>query len=365
MLRSLIIKEFLQIRRNPFLPRFILVFPFVIMLVIPWITTLDVHNILVTVIDDDRSPMSQRIVADMQASEYITLESYASGYDEALVKLEQGRTDVIIAIPDGVEKHRVLGVPDKISVSANAVNAIKGMIGMQYVMQSIGMATADLAAAQGKQPEAEFTVVQNRYNPTMNYRYYMIPAIMIMLLIILCGFLPSLSLVNEKEKGTLEQINVTPVSRLTFTLSKLIPYWIIGLFVLSVAMLIAGLVYGLLPSGSLITIYCGAFLFILSISGLGVAIANRSERMQQTMFVMFFFMIVFILMSGLLTPISSMPKWAQHLTIVFPPRYFIEIMRSVYLRGTTFVDLLPQLISLAIFAGLLNILAAVSYTKQQ
>lgn len=364
MLKALIIKEFLQIRRNPFLPRFILVFPIVVMMVIPWITTLDVHNILVTVIDDDHSQLSRRVVSDMDASEYITLESYADGYGEALAKLEQGGTDVIVEIPRGFEKGGVTGRREKISVSANAVNAVKGILGMQYVTRSIGMAVADAAEERGMKREAELTIVQNRYNPTMNYRYYMIPAIMIMLLIILCGFLPSLSLVSEKELGTLEQINVTPVSRLTFTLSKLIPYWIIGLFVLSVAMLIARVVYGLLPAGSLLTIYSGAFLFILAISGLGVTIANRSDRMQQTMFVMFFFMIVFILMSGLLTPITSMPQWAQNLTLLFPPRYFIEIMRSVYLRGTSFIELLPQLASLAFFAVSFNMLAALSYKKQ-
>ena len=365
MLRALIIKEFLQIRRNPFLPRFILVFPVVIMLVIPWITTLDVQHIRVTVVDDDRSSLSQRIVADMDASAYITFESYAAGYDEALDKLERVGTDVIVEIPRGLEKSRVVGAGDKIAVSANAVNAIKGMLGMQYVTQSMGQSIAEMAGEKGWQALTEFVVVQNRYNPTMNYRYYMIPAITIMLLIILCGFLPSLSLVSEKEKGTLEQINVTPVSRLIFTLSKLIPYWIIGLVVLSVAMLVARLVYGLVPAGSLLTLYSGALLFILSISGLGVTIANRSDRMQQTMFVMFFFMIIFILMSGLLTPISSMPQWAQQLTVLFPPRYFIEIMRSVYLCGTSFTELLPQLVSLAAFATLLNILAAVSYTKQE
>lgn len=363
MLKALIIKEFLQIRRNPFLPRFILVFPIVIMLVIPLITTLDVHNIMVTVIDDDHSQMSHRIVSDMDASEYISFEGYASSYNEALHRLDRGTTDVIVEIPHAFEKSCVLGLKDKISVSANAVNAVKGIIGMQYVTQSIGEAINCIAMEQGAMPKSELVIVQNRYNPTMNYRYYMIPAIMIMLLIILCGFLPSLSLVSEKEKGTLEQINVTPVSRLTFTLSKLIPYWIIGLFVLSIAMLIARLVYGLIPTGSLLTIYIGAFLFILAISGLGVTIANRSERMQQTMFVMFFFMIVFILMSGLLTPISSMPEWAQKLTLVFPPRYFIEIMRSVYLRGTSFIELMPQLISLSLFAVLFNIFAATSYRK--
>ena len=364
MLKALIIKEFLQIRRNPFLPRFILVFPIVVMLVIPWITTLDVRNISVTVTDDDRSQLSRRIVSDMEASRYISFEGLSMSHADAMALLERGGTDVIIHIPRHFEKNVVTHMPCKINVSANAVNAVKGVIGMQYVMQCAGGSLAGCAVEEGAAPRTELTVVRNRFNPTMNYRHYMIPAIMIMLLIILCGFLPALSLVGEKERGTLEQINVTPVSRLTFTLSKLIPYWIIGLLVLSIAMTIAWLVYGLVPAGALPIIYAGAFMFILAISGLGVAVANRSDRMQQTMFVMFFFMIVFILMSGLLTPISSMPQWAQNLTLLFPPRYFIEIMRSVYLRGVTFTDVIPQLLSLLGFAVVFNIAAALSYRKR-
>ena len=162
----------------------------------------------------------------------------------------------------------------------------------------------------------------------------MIPALMIMLLVMLCGFLPALNLVSEKETGTIEQINVTPVSRLTFTLAKLIPYWVIGTAVLGAAMLLAWIVYGLAPAGSIGAIFLAAALFVLTMSGLGVAIANRSETMQQTMFVMFFFVMIFILMSGLITPVESMPGMgAVRSPGLLPPRYFVGIMRAVYLKG--------------------------------
>ena len=185
-----------------------------------------------------------------------------------------------------------------------------------------------------------------------------------MLLIMICGFLPSLNLVGEKEKGTIEQINVTPVGRLSFTLAKLIPYWIIGFVVLSFVMLIAGLVYGLWPDGSLGAIYLAAVLFILTMSGIGVTIANKSETMQQAMFVMFFFVMIFVLMSGLITPIDSMPAPAQGVTRLLPPRYFVDIMRAVYLKGTTIGELLPNYCALALFAVVFNTLAALTYKKQ-
>lgn len=192
----------------------------------------------------------------------------------------------------------------------------------------------------------------------------MIPALMIILFILICGFLPALSIVGEKESGTIEQINVTPISKLTFTLSKLVPYWIIGLFVVTVAMIVARLVYGLSPVGSVAIIYFGAILFIFTISGFSITIANFSDTMQQTMFVMFFFVMIFMLLSGLLTPIDSMPQWAQRFTLLLPPRYLVEILRSVYLKGTTFIELWPNFVALGIFAIFFNTLAALTYKKQ-
>ena len=206
--------------------------------------------------------------------------------------------------------------------------------------------------------------MQNRYNPTLEYRHYMIPALMIMLLVMLCGFLPALNLVGEKETGTIEQINVTPVSALTFTLAKLIPFWIIGLAVLAAVMLVAWIVYGLIPAGSIGALFLAAGLFIFTMSGLGVGIANGSSNMQQTMFVMFFFVMIFVLMSGLVTPVESMPVWAQWITRMLPPSYFVEVMRSVYLKGSTIGELWVNYASLAVFALLFNSWAALSYKKQ-
>ena len=169
---------------------------------------------------------------------------------------------------------------------------------------------------------------------------------------------------NEKEAGTIEQINVSPVSRLTFTLSKLIPYWIIGLLVLTLAMVIAWVAYGLVPVGSIWIIYVVTLLFSFVMSGLGVSIANCSSTMQQSMYVMFFFIIIFQLMSGLMTPIDSMPQWAQYITYVIPPRYFIEIMRSVYLKGSMFSELWQDFSMLAVFAVFVCLAAMITYKKQ-
>ena len=361
----LIQKEFLQIGRNSFLPRLIIAFPIMIMLIMPWITTMDVRHVGVAVIDNDRTSVSRRIISHIGATEWFTLRDVAPDYATALQQLEQGEVDVIVEIPHRFERDMTLAAPQPISISANSVNATKGSLGMQYVLQTVARTLRELQAERGITASvAELAVVQNRYNPTLNYRHYMIPALMIMLLILICCFLPTLNIVGEKETGTIEQINVTPLGKLTFTLGKLIPYWIIGLFVLTVAILVARLVYGLWPVGSFGAIYLAAILFIFTMSGFGVVLANISDTMQQAMFVMFFFVMIFVLMSGLMTPIESMPRWSQTVTMFLPPRYFIEVMRAVYLKGTTMSELWHNFAALGIFAVLFNLLAAATYKKQ-
>ncbi len=357
-------KEFLQIRRNSFLSRFIVAYPVIIMLIAPPLMTMDVRNVNIAVVDLDRSTTSRRIMSHINASEYLSLVSTTSEFDAAMQVLEKGEVDIIVQIPDHFERDMAVATPERISIIANAVNANKGSMGTQYIVQTIARTLSELRNEKSSNQLSELVTVQNRFNPTLNYRHYMIPALMIIIFILMCGFLPALSIVGEKETGTIEQINVTPVSRLTFTLSKLIPYWIIGIFVLMVVMIVAHLVYGLIPAGSVGVIYFGTALFVLTISGFSLTIANFSDTMQQTMFVMFFFIMIFILMSGLLTPIDSMPEWAQKITIILPPRYFVDILRSVYLKGATLAELWRNFAALGIFAVIFNALAAITYKKQ-
>ena len=177
-------------------------------------------------------------------------------------------------------------------------------------------------------------VVYN-YNDTLNYYMFMIPALMAILVIMICGSMPALNMVGEKEMGTIEQINVSPVGRVTFTLSKLVLYWGIGLVVLTIAMIVAYAAYVIKPEGSFALICLSTLILSFVMSGLGVAIANTSSSIQQRVYVMFFFIVIFQLMSGLMMPVYSMPDWAQDIAAFVPPRYFIEIMRAVYLKGAT------------------------------
>lgn len=362
ILIALLRKEITLMKRNPIIPKIIFVMPLMVMLVIPLVANLDVKNVSVTIVDNDHSQLSRRIIADISASEVLNVVALCNTHDEAMLTVEDGDADVLLTIPANYSRDISSG--SQVDVEANGVNATKGMIGSQYVVRTVMESIAQWQKENGMTIQVSNISVINRYNPTLNFRNYMIPALMVVLLIIICGFLPALNLVSEKETGTIDAMNVTPVSRLTFVMSKLIPFWVVGIIVVTVGMLVGWLVYDLAPAGNIAAIYLATILFSLVMSGFGVAVANYSSTMLQSIFVMFAFIMIFQLMSGLFTPIGSMPQWAQSITYFIPPRYFIEIMRSIYLKGTPLAELFPQFIALLGFATFFCSIAALSYKKQ-
>ncbi len=372
MLKFLLEKEFRQIRRNSFLPRIILAMPLMIMLVFPWAANQEIKNVKLCVLDNDHSPFSARLIQKIASSGYFKVMDVAATGAEAIKSIESGQADIIFEIQDDFERNLVNEGVGRVMISANSVNGTKGVLGSAYLSSIITDYAEELRNEYGGQTGAalseipSFSVMpQYKFNPHLDYKVFMVPALMVMLLTMLCGFLPALNIVGEKEAGTIEQMNVTPVKKLMFVLAKLIPYWIIGFSVLSICMGLAALVYGILPQGSLLTIFLFATIYILVVSGMGLVISNYSETMQQAMFVMFFFMMILILMSGLFTPIGSMPGWAQAITTVNPLKYFMQVMRLVYLKGSVFGEMIPQFFALCGFAFAFNTWAVLSYRKSQ
>ena len=369
MIKYLIEKEFKQLFRNSFLPKLIFIFPCMIMILMPWAANLEIKNINLNIVDNDHSVLSRRLVAKIGASTYFRLTALPDTYGEALLSVEAGSADVILEIPHDFEKDWIDGKAPRLLVAANAVNGTKGSLGGSYLSSIISDYARELQSESpvkawvGRALPRIAVSTRNLYNPTLNYKLFMVPALMVMLLTLICGFLPALNVVGEKEAGTIEQINVTPVNKFTFIAAKLIPYWLIGFVVLTICFVLAWLLYGILPAGHFLTIYIFALVFLPVVSGFGLVISNHSATLQQAMFVMWFFMLVLILMSGLFTPIHSMPEWAQWITCVNPLRDFVDVMRTVYLRGGGFSELLPQLAVLLGFAFVANLWAVKSYRK--
>jgi len=342
-LKYLIQKEFLQIRRNAFLPRLIILFPIVIMCVMPWVMQMEVKNIVVDVVDIDHTVESQRLVGQIAASNYFIFGGQKATYAEAMKDIEKGRADVILEIRDG-----------KYLIAANAVNGTKGAIGSAYLSEEIRVKNSSLFTLN-----SSLTL----YNKSQNYKLYMIPALFAIVMMLMTGFLPTLNIVGEKEAGTIEQINVTPVSKWSFILAKLIPYWLIALFVITVCLLLAWLVYGLTPAGPLWLIYVLAMLLALFFSSFGLIISNYSDTMQQAMFVMWFFVVTLMLLSGLFTPTRSMPQWAYMTTYINPMHYFIDAIRTVFIRGGGFLQVAHQLLALLAIGAFMAVWAVQSYKK--
>ena len=347
MLKYLIQKEFLQIRRNSFMPKIIFIFPIMVMCVMPWVMNQEVKNIRVDVVNMDHTTHSQQLVHQVEASNYFIFNGQKATYQEAMKDIETSQADIILEIRDG-----------QFLIAANAVNGTKGSISSAYLSQIV---TANVKPTVSAIQSKANTLLL--YNKGQNYKVFMIPALMGILMMMLCGFLPALNIVGEKEKGTIEQINVTPVSKWSFILAKLIPYWIIGLMVLTLCLVLSWLVYGITCQGPLWLVYLLAILLALFFSSFGLIVSNYSDTMQQAMLVMWFFVVCLMLLSGLFTPVRSMPNWAYLTTYINPMHYFVDAIRTVFVRGGSFQTIAHQIIALAVIATVMAIWAVKSYKK--
>lgn len=358
VLKYLLQKEWLQIRRNSFLPRLILTYPIMLMCVMPWVMNMEVKNIAVAVVDNDHSARSQQLVHTIAANRYFRFMGEAPSYDAALRNVEQSRVDGVVVIPQGFAKNLQQGHMPHVLVAANAVNGTKGAIGSIYLSQIIVQAV--VPEAQAIQEQFHSYIL---YNRSQNFKLFMIPALFGIVMMLMTGYLPTLNIVAEKEKGTIEQMNVTPVSRRSFILSKLIPYWLIALLVTTMCLLVAWLLYGIVPVGNIVWVYLLVMLLAFFFSSLGLVISNRSDTMQQAIFVMWFFVVNILLLSGLFTPTRSMPAAAYLTTYVNPMSYFIDAMRTVFVRGGNFGSIFHQVVALAVIDSLMGFWAVMSYKK--
>jgi ABC-2 type transport system permease protein len=368
-LKFLLQKEFRQIFRDKAILRIIFLMPIIQLLVLPWAADYEMKNINITVIDHDHSPYSRRLISKITASGYFILQDYTSSYNQSLMDVEKDKADLILEIPSTFEKKLIKEDESKLFVAVNAINGVKANLGGAYLASIIQNFNSDIRSEWIQfprfNPELNINVVSsNWYNPQMNYKYFMVPGILVILVTMVGSFLASLNIVKEKEIGTIEQINVTPIKKYQFILGKLIPFWILGLIVLAIGLVISRIFYGIIPVGSLLVIFGFAAVYLLAVLGLGLLISTYTATQQQAMLISFFMMMIFILLGGLYTSIDSMPQWAQMITKINPVSYFIDVMRMVVLKGSGFADIKNQLLIVSGFAVLLNGWAVLSYRKR-
>jgi ABC-2 type transport system permease protein len=345
----------------------IFVMPIMQMLVLVYAATFEMKNIDFGVMDADKSITTNEFVQKLSASPFFNLKATSNNLDEANENLLNDKVDLILVFPENFEKNLVRDNKAEMQILINAINGTVAGISQAYF--------GEIIAEYNKQIIAEFYktnvgVGQNIriqaqfwYNPELNYKVYMVPGILVVLVTVIGMFLSGLNLVREKEMGTIEQINVTPIRKYQFIVGKLLPFLFIGLFDLAFGLVIAKIIFDIPMVGSMLTLFIMAFVFLLVVLGAGLLVSTFTETQQQLMFVGYFVMIIFILMSGIFTPVESMPIWAQKFNLINPMYYFIAALRMILLKGSTLADLQYYFYSLLVFAIVMIWLAVWKYKK--
>ncbi|MEC5166763.1 ABC-2 type transport system permease protein [Flavobacterium sp. PL11] len=362
-------KEFKQIFRDKNMLRLIFILPILQLLILSNAATFDVKNINITIVDNDQSAASRELIQSFKASTYFKMTAPFFSEKEAIEEMQKGNTNIIVNIPVHFNRDIQKEQKTNISVIINAIDAATAGVENVYVSQIINTYNKNIQTQSQnfsnttQIPENILVIPSFWYNNTLNYKTFMVPGILVLLVTMLTLFLSSMNIVKEKELGTLEQINVTPIKKYQFIIGKLFPFWILGLVILTIGLVIAKLIFNVPMLGNILVVYLFTAVYLLLVLGIGLFISNHTDTQQQAMFIAWFFMVIFILMSGLFTPIESMPIWAQNVTLINPIRYFVEVMRMVMLKGSGLSDIVPQFAIISAYAILMNGLAVWSYKK--
>ncbi len=333
----LIQKEFIQIFRDRLMPRIIIGVPLLQMLVLAFAATYEVKETRLVVVDFSVSTESKQFIAHFAGSKFFKVVAICSDFKKAERLLLQRKAHQILYIPGDFATRHMQGPPPSLQILTDGVDAMAAGIRTGYAFQVIELYNKNLQSAlAGPLPSLGGLRFRELYwfNPELNYQTYMIPGILAVLVTILGMFLSSLNIVKEKERGTIEQINITPIKKYQFIAGKLIPFWILALFDLAFGLLLARLIFHLPMLGSLPLVFFIASLYLVIVLSFGLIISTLAENQQQALFIAWFFAIVFLMLSGLFTPVESMPFGAQVFNYFNPVAYFIKALRMILLKGS-------------------------------
>ena len=362
-------KEFKQIFRNKGMLPIIFILPILQLVILSNAATYEVKNIKFAYIDFDHTSTSRALIEEFNASTYFDVLTDFPSNEKASSAMLAGEVDVVLEIPNHFERNLIKEKTSDLSITINAIDGAAAGVESGYVNQIVQGFNKDVkmsimnTSQTATQPVTIESIPSFWYNTTLNYKTFMVPGILVLLVTMITLFLSGMNIVREKEIGTLEQINVTPIRKSQFLIGKLFPFWIIGMGLLTIGLILAKVIFNIPMLGSLALLYLFTSIYLLVILGMGLLISNFTNTQQQAMFIAWFFTVIFILMSGLFTPIESMPKWAQLITEFNPIKYFVEIVRMVLLKGSGFMDILPQLWKTLLYAIIMNGLAVWSYKK--
>ncbi|MBN2731772.1 MAG: ABC transporter permease [Balneolaceae bacterium] len=362
-------KEFLQIFRDKAMLVIIFAIPVIQLVVLAYAATFELKNTAFHLVDFDQSTASQRLVNSFEATGYFSQAGQSFSTERGVEDILQNKAKMVMVIPQNFGKKLRSGEKPGLQFLINAVDgSTAGLIQSysQSILRQFSRQTQPRfsgVSVAGNISPIRITI-SNRFNQELDYIWYMVPGIIAILVTLICLLLSVLNIVREREIGTIEQLNVTPIKKYQFIAGKLIPTWLLAMFILTFALAVAFFWFQIPFRGNILFVYLTAGIYLLGIQGLGLLISNASNTQQQAMFINFFFVMIFMMMGGIFTPIESMPQWAQQLTVINPIAYFAKIMRMVLLKGSGWGDIQMMIGALTLIAVILLPLAVFRYQKR-
>ncbi|HNW69685.1 MAG TPA: ABC transporter permease [Bacteroidales bacterium] len=362
-------KEFTQIRRNRMMLPIIFVVPLVQLLILVNAANMEMKHIKICIVDNDLSSSSRLLTGKFSNSKFFTVTGNTFNMEDATRQVENGRAEMILNIPSGFERTLVRENKSNIQMLFNAINGTVAGISNAYASQILAAGNREIISrwygvTKMQDGAGAINVIPSFwYNPDMNYKIFMVPAILVLLVTIIGMMLAALNIVREKEMGNIEQINVTPIRKIHFIIGKLLPFWIIALVMLAFGLLLGKIIYDIPIVGNLGLLFAVAGIYLLAMQGFGLMVSNSAATQQQAMFAIFFFILIFIMMSGIFTPTDSMPQWAQIINYANPVAYFMRIIRMILLKGSGFSDILRDFIILSCYSIAVITVAVFRYRK--
>lgn len=359
-------KEFTQVFRDKTMLPIIFVIPAIQLLVLSYTATFEIKHVRFVTVDQDRSAVSRKLINKFSGSPFFTYVGNEDDYADAEQMIFRDNADQILVIEPGFGKKLNIEKSSEIQIVTNAINGNAASLMSAYASSIVNDFNKGIIVEQNPVFATGLPIVTKPlfwYNPELDYITYMVPGILVLLVTIIGMFLSAMNLVKEKEIGTIEQINVTPIKKYQFIAGKLLPFWIIALIDLAIGLLLAYFVFRIPVLGSVPLLFFVASIYLVVVLSVGLFVSTLTNTMQQSMFISWFLLVIFILLSGLFTPIESMPQWTQTLDYINPVSYFIRINRMIMLKGSGFLDFQQDFWILVAFAVGMFAFSTLRYRK--
>jgi len=342
-----------------------LIVPVLQLLVLSNAATFQVRDTPTYVVDFDRSTASRGLINRFAASGRFEVVGDSASPDRGDEALLRGDVTMVLTIPGEFERTLVQTGIAPIQLAVNAEKGSAAAIVQSYATAIASAYAGELTGAKGTPVAPAIDVrVRNWYNTTLNYKHFMVPGILVALVTLIATLLSAQNIAREKELGTLEQLNVTPITRTQFVTAKLLPFWVLGLIDLAIGLIVGVLVFDIPVRGSVVLLFGCAAVYLVVALAIGLWISTIVETQQQAMFVTFFVMNIYLLMSGLFTPVESMAPWVQTVSLANPVRHFVAISRAILVKGAGPADIARPFFTLVGFAVVTLALAVRQYSKR-